>query len=78
MAMMNMSMETREERYGVVPRVYVKTTKDNVLSLAKQEELIDTLPPEKVYSLDSDHSPFFSELEKLHNLLLEIADTYCL
>nr|ABK26618.1 unknown [Picea sitchensis] len=77
MAIMNMSVETTKERYGVVPRVYVKTTKDNVFCLAKQEELIASSPPEKVYSLDSDHSPFFSEPEKLHNLLLEIVDTYC-
>jgi hypothetical protein len=32
MAMMNMSVETREERYGVVPRVYVKTIEDNTFS----------------------------------------------
>lgn len=77
MAVMNTGLETREERYGVVPRVYIKTTKDNALSLAQQEELIANSPPQKVYSLDTDHSPFFSAPEKLHTLLLEIANTYC-
>jgi pimeloyl-ACP methyl ester carboxylesterase len=78
MAMMNMSLETTNEGYGVVPRVYIKALKDNTLSLAKQEELITNSPPEKVCSIDSDHSPFFSAPEKLHSLLLEIAKTYFL
>jgi hypothetical protein len=76
--MMNMSMETTKERYGVVPRVYIKSKKYNALSLPKQEDLRSNSPTEKVYSLDSDHIPFFSALEKLHSLLLEIANTYCL
>jgi len=75
--MTNLSVDTTDEGYGVVPRVYIKTTKDNALSLAKQEKLIANSLPEKVYSLDSDHCPFFSAPEKLHSLLLEIANTYC-
>jgi hypothetical protein len=78
MAMTNMSLDTTDEGYGVVPRVYIKTLKDNALSLAKQEVLITNSPPQKVYNIDSDHSPFFSAPEKLHSLLLEIANTYCL
>jgi pimeloyl-ACP methyl ester carboxylesterase len=78
MAMMNMRLETTDEGYGVVPRVYIKSLKDNAHSLAKQEELITNSPPEKVCSIDSDHSPFFSAPEELHSLLLEIANTYCL
>jgi len=74
----NLSLETTDERYGVVPRVFIKTIKDNALSLAEQEELIANSPPEKVYSVDTDHSPFFAAPEKLHSLLLEIANTYCL
>lgn len=77
-ALTNLSLETTDERYGVVPRVYIKTIKDNAFSLAKQEELIANSPPQKVYSLDTDHSPFFCAPEKLHSLLLEIANTYCL
>jgi len=78
MEMKNMSLETTDEGYGVVPRVYIKTLKDNVLSLAKQEVLITNSPPQKVYNIDSDHSPFFFPSEKLHSLLLEIANTYSL
>jgi len=78
MAMTNMSLDTTDEGYGVVPRVYIKTLKDNALSLAKQEVLITNSPPQKVYNIDSDHSPFFSAPEKLHSLLLEIANTYYL
>jgi len=77
MAVTNMSLKTTDEGYGVVPRVYIKTLKDNAFSLAKQEELITNSAPKKVYSIDSDHSPFFSASEKLHSLLLEIANTYC-
>jgi len=77
-AMTNLCLETTDERYGVVPRVYIKTIKDNLLSLAEQGEFIANSPPEKVYSVDTDHSPFFCAPEKLHSLLLEIANTYCL
>ena len=71
----NIRLETIDERYGVVLRIYIKTTKDNVVSLAKQE-LIALSLPEKVYSIESDHSSFFSTTEKLHSLLLGIANTY--
>jgi hypothetical protein len=62
---------------GLFQEFISKLLKDNAFSLAKQEELIANSPPEKVYSIDSDHSPFFSAPEKLHSLLLEIANTYC-
>jgi len=78
MVITNLELETTDERYGVVPRVYIKTLKDNLLSLAEQGEFIANSPPEKVYSVDTDHSPFFCAPEKLHSLLLEIANTYCL
>ena len=77
MAIMNLNLETTNERYGVVPRIYIKTKYDNTISFTKQDELIANSPPEKVYSLDTDHSPFFSAPDKLHSLLLEIANIYC-
>uniref|UniRef100_A0A0C9RQ02 TSA: Wollemia nobilis Ref_Wollemi_Transcript_26507_964 transcribed RNA sequence n=1 Tax=Wollemia nobilis TaxID=56998 RepID=A0A0C9RQ02_9CONI len=69
-------VKTTKERYGSVPKVYIKTERDNVISIELQEEMIGASPPEEVYILDCDHSPFFSEPEQLHRLLLEIAAKY--
>eukprot|EP01018_Ginkgo_biloba_P035799 Gb_08476 [translate_table: standard] len=76
MAMVNIELRTTEAAYGVVPRVYIKTEKDNAISTKRQEDMIVSSPPQAVYSLDSDHSPFFCVPAQLHQLLLEIAETY--
>ncbi|XP_020522497.1 methylesterase 17-like isoform X2 [Amborella trichopoda] len=60
-----------------VNRVYIKTTKDEVLKLENQELLIKKWPPNEVMSIDTDHSPFFSKPKELHNLLIKASTMYC-
>lgn len=54
-----------------VPRIYIKTTHDNALKLAKQEAMVKKWPPSSVYALESDHSPFFSAPFLLFGLLVK-------
>uniref|UniRef100_A0A7C8Z3D2 Carboxylesterase n=1 Tax=Opuntia streptacantha TaxID=393608 RepID=A0A7C8Z3D2_OPUST len=58
-----------------VPRVYIKTLQDRVVKPKQQDEMIKRWPPAQVYSIDSDHSPFFSNPFVLSGLLLKVAVT---
>lgn len=58
-----------------VPRVYIKTLQDKVVKEEQQDVMIKRWPPAKVYSIDSDHSPFFSNPFLLSALLVNIATT---
>lgn len=56
-----------------VRRFYVRTTKDHAVSPASQAAMLAKVPVEKVFTLRSDHSPFFSAPEKLAKVLRAIA-----
>ncbi|KAJ8421955.1 hypothetical protein Cgig2_004888 [Carnegiea gigantea] len=59
-----------------VPRVYIKAMHDNVTPENSQDAMIKKWPPSDVYTIDSDHSPFFSNPFELFGLLLRVAATY--
>lgn len=56
-----------------VRRVYIKTVQDKVMKPQQQEAMIEKWPPQEVYAIDSDHSPFFSNPFVLVSLLLKAA-----
>jgi pimeloyl-ACP methyl ester carboxylesterase len=55
--------------FGRVPRAYIECTRDRTISLAAQRRMHAALPCDPVYTLDSDHSPFYSCPEALAGLL---------
>lgn len=57
------------DRFGKVPRAYIECAKDNVIPLCSQRKMHDKIPCEIVIRLESDHSPFFSQLEQLSEAL---------
>jgi pimeloyl-ACP methyl ester carboxylesterase len=59
-------------RYGRVPRAYVETTLDRVISLAAQRRMREALPCDPVFTLETDHSPFLSQPEALARILISI------
>ncbi|PNX88341.1 methylesterase [Trifolium pratense] len=59
-----------------VPRVYIRTSHDNVVKPKQQEAMINRWPPSNVYELDSDHSPFFSAPFLLFGFLVKAAISY--
>lgn len=65
-----------EKGYYSVPRVYIRTLLDEAVKPHFQDRYIAVNPPTAVLHLESDHSPFFSAPEELHQLLLSIAATY--
>ena len=64
------------EEFRKVPRVYMKTLQDRIISMDKQEAMIKMCPPNKVLSMDTDHSPFVSSPLELHRHLLYIAQLF--
>lgn len=73
------AIETTRSRWGCIPRAYIKCRDDLAIVPRTQEkfvELADEFTPQnktEVYELDSSHSPFISQPEKLAATLLEIA-----
>ena len=61
-----------EENYGRVPRIYIECTEDRAVTPFIQRKMYTETPCEKVYSLASSHSPFFSRPKELVDILLEV------
>jgi len=55
-----------------LPRVYIECRRDKALPPAMQVRMYTALPCEKVVSIDTDHSPFFSSSEELAAGLLSL------
>ena len=62
-----------EENYGRVPRFYIECTEDKAVTPFIQKKMYTETPCEKVYSLSTSHSPFFSKPQELTNIFCEIA-----
>jgi pimeloyl-ACP methyl ester carboxylesterase len=65
-------LDLTADRYGRVPRSYVETTWDRVISPAAQRQMRQALPCDSVFSLETDHSPFLSQPEALARILISI------
>lgn len=61
------------ERYGRVPRAYVRAERDRCLTPALQTRMLAVTPCATVLSLDSDHSPFFSRTAQLAEALVALS-----
>jgi hypothetical protein len=64
-----------EENYGSVPRFYIECTEDKAVTPFIQRKMYAETPCEKVYSLSTSHSPFFSKPKELADILCEIASS---
>lgn len=61
------------ERFGRVPRVYIECLRDRAVPPALQKRMYAAQPCERVITLDTDHSPFFSRPDELVRHLLALA-----
>jgi pimeloyl-ACP methyl ester carboxylesterase len=61
------------ERWGAIPKVYVRCAQDRALPPAFQQWLCDRMPEVRQRVMDSDHSPFLSDPAGLAALLDEEA-----
>ncbi|MEC9289321.1 MAG: alpha/beta fold hydrolase [Chloroflexota bacterium] len=58
-------MNTTEENFGRVPRVYIECLQDGALELAYQRDMQSNLPCGRTISMDTGHSPFLSAPREL-------------
>ena len=61
-----------QERFGRVPRIYIECLQDRAISPAMQRQMIDASPCQRVITMATDHSPFFSAPDDLVHHLLTI------
>src|SRR6476620_6856209 len=61
-----------EENYGRVPRVYIECTLDKAVTPFIQRKMYTEMPCEKVYSMPTSHSPFFSRPKELVEILTNL------
>ncbi len=66
-------LQLSDENFGSVPRYYIECTDDRAVTPFIQQKMYTELPCEKVYRMNSSHSPFFSQPEKLVDIFCEIA-----
>ncbi|XP_059300790.1 methylesterase 17-like [Lycium ferocissimum] len=59
-----------------VPRIYIRATNDRMLKPEQQDAMIRKWQPQHVYTLESDHSPFFSAPFALFGLLVKAAASF--
>src|SRR5207249_4376121 len=62
-----------EDNFEKVPRVYIETLKDNAISIMCQREMYTRTPCRQIITLDTDHSPFFSQPEVLSSHLKKLS-----
>jgi hypothetical protein len=61
------------QSFNSVRRFYIETSYDRAVTPGMQKRMYTAMPCEEVFTLHSEHSPFFSMPENLKNTLLKIA-----
>jgi pimeloyl-ACP methyl ester carboxylesterase len=58
--------------YGRVPRAYIECRRDRAVSRSEQRRMATAMPCQRIISMDTDHSPFFSAPDELTAHLLSL------
>jgi len=66
-------LQLTKKNYGSVPRFYIECTEDKAVTPFIQRKMHTETPCEKIYSMATSHSPFFSRPQELSEILCEIA-----
>lgn len=67
------TIHTTNERFGRVDRVYIECLRDRTISIAAQRRMQAAVPCRAVHTLDTGHSPFFSDPGGLAQALISSA-----
>ncbi len=65
-------IRTTDARFGRVRRIYISCLRDKAITPSCQERMYNALPCEKVVTMDTSHSPFFSAPQELAGHLLSL------
>ena len=61
-------------RFNSIPKYYIKTLKDKIISLESQKNIISGINFKKVFSIDSTHLPMITHSEELALIFQEILE----
>ncbi len=64
---------TTPERWGRIPRYYIECARDRALMPTVQRAMQNELPCRQTFSIDTDHSPFFSAPQELADIFDRVA-----
>lgn len=71
-ALLGAAIETTAERWGRVPRYYIECLRDRAITLKLQRGMQESSRCRQTFSIDTDHSPFFSAPGQLADIFLRI------
>ncbi len=60
--------------FDAMPKYYIETKYDKIISLATQKKIESKIKPDKIYSMNSSHSPFLKLSASLSANLIDIAN----
>lgn len=66
-------LQLTNEKYGKVPKYYIECTEDKAVTPFIQQKMYSESQCEKVYQMNTSHSPFFSKPKELCDIFLDIA-----
>jgi len=66
----NTAIRTTAERFGRIPRVYIELTEDKAVSWPAQKRMYVATPCERVLTINSSHSAYFSQPDQLTRHIL--------
>lgn len=67
-------IRTAEENFGRIPRVYIELLNDRAVSISLQRRMHTAMPCQKVISMNTSHSAYFSAPDQLAAHLQEVCD----
>lgn len=63
-------IRTTQENFGRIPRFYIELTQDRAVSRTAQKRMYQTMPCERVLTIDASHSAYFSQPDQLTKHIL--------
>ncbi|OLN22439.1 hypothetical protein BTO30_08990 [Domibacillus antri] len=61
-----------KDHFGKIPKYYIECLRDQAITHWCQKKMYTAAPCEEIFTLDTDHSPFYSTPEELVSILLKI------
>ncbi len=74
-APLSYELKITDENFGKIPKYYIECTEDRAIPIEVQRAMYKG-KVKKSYTLNSSHTPNFSQPEKLANILLKIKNDY--
>jgi pimeloyl-ACP methyl ester carboxylesterase len=65
-------VQVTAERFGRIPKFYIQCLQDRIVSPSLQGKMAKTTPCERIFSLNTDHSPYLSVPDELAAQLSQI------